>query len=177
MEVVRYLLISSHYRSPINYSDQSLKQSSKALERIYIGLKDLDIMNAKALVNSHFERAYFAAMDDDFNTPAALGVLFEMVAEVNRARDTDIDRARELGKLIVKLGNFLGILYSTPNEFLMGTESSDVDKNEIENLIKEREIARDEKNWQRADEIRAQLSDMKVVVEDGASGSKWRIDR
>ena len=176
-EVVRYLLISSHYRSPINYSDQSLKQSSKALERIYIGLKDLDIMNAKALVNSHFERAYFAAMDDDFNTPAALGVLFEMVAEVNRARDTDIDRACELGKLIVKLGNFLGILYSTPNEFLMGTESSDVDKNEIENLIKEREIARDEKNWQRADEIRAQLSDMKVVVEDGASGSKWRIDR
>ena len=72
-------------------------------------------------------------MDDDFNTPAALGVLFEMVAEVNKARDTDIDRACELGKLIVKLGNFLGILYSTPNEFLMGTESSDVDKNEIEN--------------------------------------------
>ncbi len=176
-EVVRYLLISSHYRSPINYSDQSLKQSSKALERIYIGLKDLDIMNAKALVNSHFERAYFAAMDDDFNTPAALGVLFEMVAEVNKARDTDIDRARELGKLIVKLGNFLGILYSTPDEFLMGTESSDVDKNEIENLVKEREIARDEKNWQRADEIRAQLCDMKVVVEDSASGSKWRIDR
>tara|TARA_Y100001960_G_scaffold271275_1_gene297999 strand:+ start:62 stop:496 length:435 start_codon:yes stop_codon:yes gene_type:complete len=144
---------------------------------MYIGLKDLDIVNAKSLVNSHYERAYFAAMDDDFNTPAALGVLFEMVAEVNKARDTDIDLASELGKLIVKLGNFLGILYSTPNEFLMGTESSNVNKNEIENLVKEREIARDEKNWQRADEIRAQLSDMKVVVEDGASGSKWRIER
>ena len=176
-EVVRYLLISSHYRSPINYSDQSLRQSSKALERIYIGLKDLDIANAKSLVNSHYERAYFAAMDDDFNTPAALSVLFEMVAEVNKTRDTDTDLASALGKLIVKLGNFLGILYSTPNEFLMGTESFGVNKHEIEHLVREREIARNEKNWQRADEIRAKLSDMKVVVEDGVSGSEWRVDR
>ena len=137
----------------------------------------MDIANAKSLVNSHYERAYFAAMDDDFNTPAALSVLFEMVAEVNKTRDTDTDLASALGKLIVKLGNFLGILYSTPNEFLMGTESFGVNKHEIEHLMREREIARNEKNWQRADEIRAELSDMKVVVEDGVSGSEWRVDR
>ena len=176
-EVVRYLLISSHYRSPINYSEESLKQSAKALERIYIGLKGLDVANAKSLTNSRYEKAYFAAMDDDFNTPEALSVIFQMVSELNRLRDRNVDLACQLGRLILKLGNYLGILYSTSDKFLMGEGASTINSEEIEKLVAERERARAEKNWQRADEIRNQLIDMSVVVEDGASGSNWRIER
>ena len=176
-EVVRYLLISSHYRSPINYSEESLKQSAKALERIYIGLKGLDVANAKSLTNSRYEKAYFAAMDDDFNTPEALSVIFQMVSELNRLRDKNVDLACQLGRLILKLGNYLGILYSTSDKFLMGEGTSTINSEEIEKLVAERERARAEKNWQRADEIRNRLIDMSVVVEDSASGSNWRIER
>ena len=176
-EVVRYLLISSHYRSPINYSEESLKQSAKALERIYIGLNGLDIASAKSLTNSRYEKAYFQAMDDDFNTPEALSVLFQIIAEVNRIRETNFNLACQLGKLIIRLGNYLGILYSSPDQFLMGEGISAVNKDQIDKLIVERERARADKNWQRADEIRDQLINMRVVVEDSASGSSWRIER
>ena len=176
-EVVRYLLISSHYRSPINYSEESLKQSAKALERIYIGLNGLDIASAKSLANSRYEKAYFQAMDDDFNTPEALSVLFQIIAELNRIRETNFNLASQLGKLVLRLGNYLGILYSSPDQFLMGEGISAVNKDQIEKLIVERERARADKNWQRADEIRDQLSNMRVVVEDSTSGSDWRIER
>ena len=176
-EVIRYLLISSHYRSPINYSEQSLQQSAKALERVYIGLKGLELKSAKSLTNSRYERAYFEAMDDDFNTPEALGTLFEMVAEINKIRSTNFDLACQLGKLLLRLGNFLGILNLSPEEFLRGEYDLNINRSEIDNLIQERETARAVKNWQRADEIRDQLLKMKVVVEDNASGSDWRVER
>ena len=176
-EVIRYLLISSHYRSPINYSEQSLQQSAKALERVYIGLKGLELKSAKSLTNSRYERAYFEAMDDDFNTPEALGTLFEMVAEINKIRSTNFDLACQLGKLLLRLGNFLGILNLSPEEFLRGEDDLNINRSEIDNLIQERETARAVKNWQRADEIRDQLLKMKVVVEDNASGSDWRVER
>ena len=176
-EVIRYLLISSHYRSPINYSEQSLQQSAKALERVYIGLKGLELKSAKSLTNSRYERAYFEAMDDDFNTPEALGTLFEMVAEINKIRSTNFDLACQLGKLLLRLGNFLGILNLSPEEFLRGEDDLNINRSEIDNLIQERETARAAKNWQRADEIRDQLLKMKVVVEDNASGSDWRVER
>ena len=176
-EVIRYLLISSHYRSPINYSEQSLQQSAKALERVYIGLKGLELKSAKSLTNSRYERAYFEAMDDDFNTPEALGTLFEIVAEINKIRSTNFDLACQLGKLLLRLGNFLGILNLSPEEFLRGEGDLNINRSEIDNLIQERETARAAKNWQRADEIRDQLLKMKVVVEDNASGSDWRVER
>ena len=176
-EVIRYLLISSHYRSPINYSEQSLQQSAKALERVYIGLKGLELKSAKSLTNSRYERAYVEAMDDDFNTPEALGILFEMVAEINKIRSTNFDLACQLGKLLLRLGNFLGILNLSPEEFLRGEDDLNINRSEIDNLIQERETARAVKNWQRADEIRDQLLKMKVVVEDNASGSDWRVER
>ena len=176
-EVIRYLLISSHYRSPINYSEQSLQQSAKALERVYIGLKGLELKSAKSLTNSRYERAYFEAMDDDFNTPEALGILFEMVAEINKIRSTNFDLACQLGKLLLRLGKLLGIFNLSPEEFLRGEDDLNINRSEIDNLIQERETARAVKNWQRADEIRDQLLKMKVVVEDNASGSDWRVER
>ena len=176
-EVVRHLLIASHYRSPINYSEQSLQQSAKALERFYISLQGLDIENAKSLTNSRFEKTFFAAMDDDFNTAEAFGVLFELVTEINKQKGEDMDLASQLGKLLVKLGDILGILQSSPADFLRDNESIEIDAAIIDQLVAEREQARVEKNWGLADEIRDQLIEMKVVVEDGADGSSWRVER
>ena len=176
-EVVRHLLIASHYRSPINYSEHSLQQSAKALERFYISLEGLDIENAKSLTNSRFEKTFFAAMDDDFNTAEAFGVLFELVTVINKQKGEDIDLANQLGKLLVRLGGILGMLQSSPADFLRGDQSIEIEAATIDQLIAEREQARMEKNWALADEIRDQLTAMKVVVEDGADGSSWRIER
>ena len=180
-EVVRQLLIASHYRSPINYSEQSLQQAAKVLERLYTALKDLDIANAKSLTSSRFEKAFLAAMDDDFNTPKAFAVLFDMMKEINRQKsagmetgmERDTESASQLGALLVKLGGHLGLLQRQPQDFLRG----EVDPARVEQLIAAREQARADKDWARADQIRDQLSAMKVVVEDGADGSSWRLDR
>lgn len=176
-EVVRHLLIASHYRSPINYSEQGLRQSISVLERFYNALKDLDTAGAKSLTNSRFEKAFYAAMDDDFNTAEAFSVLFEMVKEINRQKSEDPDAANQLGALLVKLGGILGLLQAEPEEFLRGNVATEVDAEKIDQLIAAREQARANKDWASADKIRDQLAEMKVVVEDGAGGSGWRIER
>ena len=175
-EVVRHLLIASHYRSPINYSEDSLKLSVSALERFYIALKDLNIENAKALTNSQFEKAFFKAMDDDFNTPEAFSVLFAMVTEINKEKTDNPDRANQLGALLVKLGEILGVLQLAPDSFLKGNIGA-VDAELIESLIVARKQARLNREWAKADELRDKLTAMRVVVEDGADGSSWRIER
>ena len=175
-EIVRHLLIASHYRSPINYSDQSLQQSAKALERIYLCLKNLDPANAKSLTNSAYEEAFRMAMDDDFNTPDAIGVLFEIVSEINRIHTQQADRANQLGALLVRLGDSLGLLQQKPEDFLQRQGKESVDVAEIGRLVAHREEARAARDWARADDIRKRLAAMKVVVEDSPDGSNWRID-
>lgn len=175
-EVVRHLLIASHYRSPINYSEQGLQQSTNVLERFYNALKDLDLAKAKSLTNSRFEKVFYAAMDDDFNTPEAFSVLFKMVKEINRLKTANPNGASQLGALMVRLAGVLGLLQSAPDEFLRNA-ASEVDAQAIERLIASREQARADKDWALADEIRDKLTQMKVVVEDKAAGSGWRIER
>lgn len=173
-ETVRYLLIASHYRSPINYSEQNLSGARKALERFYQCLKGLDFEGAKSLTNSQFEKQFCAAMDDDFNTPEAFSVLFEMVSEINRQKQEDPEKARQLGALLVRLGGVLGVLQSDPVDFLQRSPDDKLDSEAIDGLVAERDQARADKDWARADEIRDQLAEMNVVVEDAAGGSSWR---
>jgi cysteinyl-tRNA synthetase len=116
-------------------------------------------------------------MDDDFNTPEAFSVLFEIVKEINKQKEGDPVLANQLGALLVKLANLLGILQSTPAEFLRSNVATDVDEEEIDQLIAARKQARADKDWALADEIRDKLAAIKVVVEDGADGSGWRIER
>jgi cysteinyl-tRNA synthetase len=175
-EVVRYLLISSHYRSPINYSEQNLQHAGKALERFYHCLKDVDSSSAKTLTNSRFEKAFMAAMDDDFNTPEAFGVLFELVSEINRQKNEDPETAAQLAGLLRRLGGVLGVLQADPGEFLRRGASAELDTAEIDRLVAERDQARLDKDWARADEIRDQLAALNVVVEDKAGGSSWRVE-
>ncbi len=176
-EVLRYLLLASHYRSPINYSDQGLQQSEAALERFYSCLRGLAVDRARDIVNSRFEKAFHAAMDDDFNTPLALGVLFDLVREINRIKEGEATAAAELARLLVRLGGILGILQTEPESFFQQSGETVVDSGMIDDLVAQRWQARVDRNWAKADELRAQLSALKVVVEDKADGSIWRFER
>ena len=175
-EVVRHFLISSHYRSPLNYSENALRQSASALKRLYTAIQGLDAVEARLLVNSRYERAFRAAMDDDFNTPVAFRALFDLAREINRLKSSDVRAAAQLSRLLIKLGGLLGILQSDPESHLRGAGSAQLDTAEVESLVAARVRARADRNWREADRIRDLLSAMNVVVEDGAQGSRWRVE-
>ena len=172
-EVVRYLLVSSHYRSPINYSEDSLREAKGALERFYHALKGLPAV-ASAGGETFVER-FAAAMDDDFNTPEACAVLFEMVREINRLRDSDLQAAAALAARLKALGGLLGVLQLEPEAFLQAGAAGKVDAVQVEALIQARLEARAAKNWAESDRIRDQLAAMGVVLEDGKGGTTWRL--
>jgi cysteinyl-tRNA synthetase len=172
-EVLRYFLITSHYRSPLHYSDVVIQQSRNALERFYTALRDLP--DAIAISNSVFEDKFKQAMNDDFNTPVALSVLFELSHEIQRLRDRDVNTAAEHGALLKKLGGVLGILQDSPQAFLQsGTKASAMDPEKIDALIVARNNARAEKNWSEADRVRDELAALAIVLEDGPNGTTWK---
>ncbi|MDA7086552.1 cysteine--tRNA ligase [Pseudomonas sp. SA3-5] len=172
-EVVRYLLVSSHYRSPINYSEDSLKEAKGALERFYNALKGLP--DAPAAGGETFVERFGAAMDDDFNSPEACAVLFELAREINRLRDSDQPAAAGLAARLKELAGVLGVLQLHPDAFLQAGAAGKVDAAEVETLIAARLQARAEKNWGESDRIRDQLTTMGVVLEDGKGGTTWRL--
>jgi cysteinyl-tRNA synthetase len=172
-EVVRYLLVSSHYRSPINYSEDSLREAKGALERFYNALKGLP--NVAPAGGEAFVERFSAAMDDDFNSPEACAVLFELAREINRLRDTDLQAAAGLAARLKELAGVLGVLQLEPEAFLQAGAAGKVDAAEVEALIAARLQARAEKNWAESDRIRDQLSAMGVVLEDGKGGTTWRL--
>ncbi|CAE6922130.1 cysteine--tRNA ligase [Pseudomonas marincola] len=172
-EVVRYFLVSSQYRSPINYSEDSLKEAKGALERFYHALKGLP--EAPAAGGDAFVARFSEAMDDDFNSPEACAVLFEMVREVNRLRDSDIQAAAGLAARLKELAGVLGVLQLEPEAFLQAGAEGKVDAAEVEALIAARLQARSDKNWAESDRIRDQLTAMGVVLEDGKGGTTWRL--
>ena len=172
-EVVRYLLVSSHYRSPINYSEDSLKEAKGALDRFYTALRGLP--EATAQGGDTFVARFGEAMDDDFNSPEACAVLFEMVREINRLRDTDLQAAACLAARLKELASVLGMLQMDPDNFLQAGADGRVDAAEVEALIAARLQARADKNWPESDRIRDQLTAMGVVLEDGKGGTTWRL--
>ncbi|MDX1723299.1 MAG: cysteine--tRNA ligase [Pseudomonas sp.] len=172
-EVVRYLLVSSHYRSPINYSEDSLKEAKGALERFYNALKGLPM--AAPAGGEAFAERFGAAMDDDFNSPEACAVLFELAREINRLRESDQQAAAGLAARLKELAGVLGVLQLEPEAFLQAGAAGKVDAAEVEALIAARLQARTEKNWGESDRIRDQLSAMGVVLEDGKGGTSWRL--
>ncbi|RRV15865.1 cysteine--tRNA ligase [Pseudomonas saudiphocaensis] len=172
-EVVRYLLVASHYRSPINYSEDSLKEAKGALERFYTALRGLPEVPAAG--GEAFVERFGAAMDDDFNSPEACAVLFDMAREINRLRDSDQQAAAALAARLRELGSVLGVLQMSPDAFLQVGAEGKVDAAEVEALIAARLQARAEKNWAESDRIRDQLAAMGVVLEDGKGGTTWRL--
>ena len=172
-EVVRYLLVASHYRSAINYSEDNLKESKGALERFYHALKGLP--EASPAGGEAFVERFGAAMDDDFNTPEACAVLFDMVREINRLKESDLHAAAALAARLKQLAESLGVLQLEPEQFLQAGAAGRVDAAEVDALIQARLQARAEKNWGESDRIRDQLTALGVVLEDGKGGTTWRL--
>ncbi|WP_432453808.1 MULTISPECIES: cysteine--tRNA ligase [unclassified Agarivorans] len=171
-ETVRYFLLSGHYRSQLNYSEDNLKQSRSALERLYTALRHVELKPIDDALAEAYRSQFKAAMDDDFNTPEALPVLFELAKDVNRLKDSDSELAGQYASLLLELSGVLGILGQDVESFLQGEHDSEVA--EIEALIVARNQARNHKDWAAADVARARLTEMGIVLEDGASGTTWR---
>lgn len=170
-ETVRYFLMSGHYRSQLNYSEDNLKQARAALERMYTALRDLPV--AAAVGGDEQVARFKEAMDDDFNTPEAYSALFDLVREINRQKGEDMAVAAGLGARLRELGAVLGILQQDPDAFLKGDEA-DEEVAEIEQLIAQRNQARADKNWAAADAARNRLTEMGIVLEDSAGKTSWR---
>lgn len=171
-EVIRYFMIASHYRSPINYSQQNLSNAQMALERFYATLRYLPSVSEQDTGN--YEQRFISAMEDDFNTPVALAVLFDIVREINRLKvEQQETMAAGLGALLLRLAGSIGLLQNDPDLFLKGTIPLD-ELQQIENFIEARNQARQNKDWQEADRIRDQLQSLGVIIEDGAGGTTWR---
>lgn len=173
-EVIRYFILASHYRSPLNYTDQNLNTAQQALTRLYTALRDLPIGEQTSTPSTTFTQAFFKAMDDDFNTPDALAVLFELAKEINKLRDNNLTKATELAVELRQLGLILGILQVEPSYYFQDIRNSDLSVEEIEQLIEARQQARKAKQWQEADRIRDQLKAQGIVLEDKDGSTQWR---
>ncbi|SQD76603.1 cysteine--tRNA ligase [Moritella yayanosii] len=175
-ESVRYFLISGHYRSQLNYSEDNLKQARASLERLYTALRGVTVADVDGVVPGceAYVATFKAAMDDDFNTPEAFPVLFELAKEINRIKETDEKRAGELAAQLIIFGEVLGLLSQDPEAFLQGDTGADDEVAEIEALIKQRNDARESKDWGMADDARDKLNALGIVLEDGANGTSWR---
>lgn len=187
-EVIRYFIVGSHYRSPLNFSDSALKDAKQALSRFYQTLKavnELHVTNValnepnQAIVNN-IQSRFNTAMNDDFNTPEAVAALFELTREINRVLrlENAEERAQAFGlaACLQELGAILGLLHSNPIDFLQGEADAGqgLTAEQIEAQIEARQAAKAARDFDLADQIRKDLLDAGVVLEDSKSGTTWR---
>jgi cysteinyl-tRNA synthetase len=193
-EEVRYFILTSHYRSPLNYDTEHLDNARAALTRFYTALRGLP--KTAPARGEAFEARFLEAMDDDFNTPEALAVLFDLAREINKLKETDMDAAAALSGVLRELGDVLGILQEDPETFLKGksvnacvvlsgvegraevgqlsVQTTDLSDEAIDAKIQSRIEARTAKNWAEADRIRDELQAAGIILEDGPKGTTWR---
>jgi cysteinyl-tRNA synthetase len=198
-EAIRFFLLSTHYRSPIEFSDELLKEAEVSIDRYYTTLSRIsDFLNSGGAAGEKisaiekafeemvkkFKERFQAAMDDDFNTALAVGNIFELIREANRFLDSKPSgqKAKELvttaKELLKEAGGVLNIFKKTPDEWqraLMRTKNIPLTENEITNRIKQREEARQKKDWAAADGIRKELDEKGIILEDKKDGTGWKI--
>jgi len=174
-ETLRYFILSSHYRSPLNFSDANLDNAKNAITKLYTSLRGLKSSTASTDEISQrldYEQRFDAALDDDFNTPIAISILFDISKQINLEKEKDVDFASALSGLLVRLGGYLGILQNSAEDFLkQGVQLSD---EEIDQKIKDRNLARSEKDFVLSDQIRDELEAHGIILEDSAEGTSWR---
>jgi cysteinyl-tRNA synthetase len=165
-EVVRFFILRAHYRSPLNYSDVHLDDARQALTRLYTALKGVAGETAVDWREAHAVR-FKAALDDDFGTPEAMAVLFDLASAVNRG-----DAA--LAGQLKALGGVLGLLQRAPQSFLQAAPEGGLSNEEIEAKVGARGTAKKAKNFAESDRIRDELKAAGIVLEDGPQGTTWR---
>ncbi|TFH86811.1 cysteine--tRNA ligase [Billgrantia azerbaijanica] len=171
-EVVRYLLVASHYRSPINYAPESLLEARRSLERFYTALEGVTPTDGS--VDGRFAERFVAAMDDDFNTPEALSALFELVRELNRAKQEAPEQAPALAFELRRLAGVLGLLGQEPSRFLQGGATAlPLPEAEIEAKIAARAEAKRARDFATADAIRDELAALGILLKDSREGTRW----
>jgi len=167
-EVVRFFILRAHYRSPLNYSNQHLDDAKVALTRLYTALRGLDVNLSSVDWTQAPAINFKAAMDDDFNTPEAFAVLFDLATEVNRTKSL------AAACLLKNLAGIVGLLQLDPNVFLQGQSESSNLSLDVEALIVQRNEAKRAKNFAEADIIRKKLADVGIILEDSPEGTSWR---
>ena len=174
-EIIRFFILSSHYRSPLNYSDEQLNDASAALTRLYTALRDCTIVSAD--IDVEYKARFEEAMNDDFNTPVAVSVLFDLARELNKVKEADINRSHCLSYTLLQLAGLLGLLQDDPERFLKSgvIDNADITDDFVEQQIRARLEAKQAKSWLLADEIRDALKGQGVILEDAPNGlTSWR---
>lgn len=172
-EAVRYFILMSHYRSPLNYAEDQLDQAKTALTRFYHSLRDVTPQKVIWREDAEFASRFAEAMDDDFNTALALSVLADVRQALNKAREeSDEQKSAYLAGLLLAFGEVLGLFQQSAEAFLTGGQQDETGK--IEQLIADRNAARAAKDWARADQVRDELTAMGIVLEDAAGKTSWR---
>jgi len=173
-EVLRYFILTSHYRSPLNYSDKQLDNAKSALTTLYTALRGVEIASVDSKDTEYHQRVR-AAMDDDFNTAEVLPVLFDLAKEVNRYKEKDNDKAKRYASLLRELSGLIGLLNQDPEIFLRGGQQEQgITTDDIDDLIEQRNQARDTKDWAESDRIRDVLKEQGIVLEDAGGETAWR---
>ena len=168
-EAIRLALLGGHYRQPLDWTDETLVQAKRQLDRLYGALREVADIEPAAWVEA--PDGFFAALDDDLNTPAALAEMFELVRALNKAESNE-DKARIKGQLLAA-AKLMGLLSQTPQDWF-GAGNDDPESAEIEALLEQRAAARKARDFTSADRIRDELTARGIVIEDSAQGIRWR---
>ncbi len=174
-EELRFFIVNSHYRSALNYSTAQLDAARAALQRLYTSLRGT-LNNANAGIEQSYVDRFNESMNDDLNTAEAFAVLFDLAGEINKLDSPESAQATKLANTLRALGDRLGLLQADPEAALQGApaKSGDLSSSDIDALIAERNTARAEKNWQRSDDIRDQLAQAGITLEDAGGKTTWR---
>ncbi len=172
-EVIRFFILSSHYRSQLNYSDSQLDEARAALESLYIALRDVPVSDGP--LEHGWANKFNEVMDDDFNTAKAVAIFHEMAREINRQDNKESEECMGLARTLRQLASVLGMLQSDPETYLQsGVGGDSLASDEIEQLIEQRKQARQNRDFAESDRIRDMLADAGIALEDGPEGTTWR---
>jgi len=172
-EVLRLALLSGHYRQPLNWTKDSINQSKNLLDKIYRLLKKVENVNVEEISKEHIPQELIDALCDDLNTSKGLAVINSIVNKLSKA-DNDNDLKKYKLQLLAS-GNMYGILNENPDSWLgVNVDTNSIDVSKIEALLSERELARKNRDFQRADEIRDELENLGILIEDSPTGTTWR---
>jgi len=199
-EIIRLFLLSHHYRSPVDFSEQNLGEAKMSMDRFYSALKRMDELEGQGGQRSPgegvqkvieevkvFPKRFQEAMDDDFNTALALGHFHDLARNLNALMGDEGLRHSSLANLLVsagdnfrRFGNILGLFQCQPRDYFEDQRRREmsqlrIDEDQINRMIRERHEARRQRDWKRADEIRESLASMGIVAEDGPNGTTWRM--